>query len=65
VGDPGGQRDEVVVGILGRIRIAQSLLIPALCHLRVGVRLRLREEVCKERKEKKKGTSIGIYCRKI
>jgi hypothetical protein len=49
--NPGSKCDQVVVSIPGRIRSAQGLLSPTLCNLLERVRLRLREEVYKERKK--------------
>jgi hypothetical protein len=58
VGNPGGQRDKMVVGVPGRIRVAKRLLSPALCYLLVRMRFRVREKLWKEKEKRNRYKNI-------
>jgi hypothetical protein len=48
--NPGGERDQVVICIPGKLPVAERQLCPALLHLLVGVHLGIRKEPYKKRK---------------
>lgn len=50
--DSGGERDQIVVAVPGRIRAWRGLLGPALCDLGNRMPLRIRKEPYKEKEKK-------------
>jgi hypothetical protein len=46
--NPGGERDQVVIGILGKLPVAETQLRPALLYLPDGVLLGVRKDPYKK-----------------
>jgi hypothetical protein len=58
--DPGGERNQMVIWIPGRIRVGHFLFRPAFRHLVVGMRLGVRKEPYKKKKKDKDMIPEGI-----